>query len=231
MTLLQLDASARPGRAGTHSHGSLTRRLTHRFVQGWKSNCLGDEVIYRDLGATPPSHIDGAWIEAAFAGPEQWEPRMAAVLAESDRLIEEVLAADVLLIGAPLYNFGMPAALKTWIDQIVRVGKTVDFDPSKLDDPFTPLLTDRERHAVILSSRGGQGLEPGGELAHMNHLEPHVKTALGFIGIEQFHCVAIECQEFGGELLAASIANAESQVDRLVNSLAKSLNPVALASA
>ncbi len=214
--ILQLDASARPGRAGTHEHGSHSRNLTHRFVERWQSRRPRDTVTYRDVGGTPPSFIDQPWIQAAFTAAEQQESWMADTLAESDRLIDELIAADVLVIGAPLYNFGMPAALKAWVDQVVRMDRTVAYDPSTPEDPFTPLLADRPRHAVILSSRGGTGFEPGGELAHMNHLEPSLTTVLEFIGITNIHSVAIENQEEGGEALAASVAEAKRRVDALV---------------
>lgn len=202
--LLQLDASARPGLAGIDEHGSLSRLLTHRFVAGWQARQPEATVTHRDVGATPPAFIDQRWIQAAFTPAERQAPWMAEVLAESDRLIDELRAADVVVIGAPLYNFGMPAALKAWVDQVVRMGRTVEYDPSRPDDPFIPLLDDRPRHAVILASRGGAGFEPGGALAHMNHLEPGLATVLGFIGITRIHRVAIEHQEEGGERLAAS---------------------------
>lgn len=221
--ILQLDASARPGRAGTHEHGSHSRNLTHRFVARWQSQRPGDTVTHRDAGGTPPSFIDQQWIQAAFTPPEQHEPWMDSTLAESDRLIDELVAADILVIGAPLYNFGMPAALKAWVDQVVRMGRTVDYDPSTPEDPFTPLLADRPRHAVILSSRGGAGFEPGGELAHMNHLEPSLTTVLEFIGITNVHCIAVENQEEGGDVLAASVAEAERRVDALVARLQETL--------
>lgn len=217
--ILQLDASARPGLAGIDEHGSLSRRLTHRFATGWQARQPEAIVTHRDVGGSPPSFIDQRWIQAAFTPPERQEPWMAEVLAESDRLIDELTAADVVVIGAPLYNFGMPAALKAWVDLVVRMGRTVDYDPSRPDAPFTPRLADRPRHAIILSSRGGAGFEPGGELAHMNHLEPGLSTALEFIGITRIHRVAIEHQEEGGEQLAASIAAAERQVDALIGRL------------
>ena len=90
---------------------------------------------------------------------------MHDTLIESDQLVDELIAADVLLIGAPLYNFGMPAALKAWIDQIVRPGRTVDINEGNLLEPYVPLLADRQRHALILSTRGGIGFGLGGEMA------------------------------------------------------------------
>ena len=223
--LLQLDASARPGLAGKDLHGSHSRNLSQRFVSQWLARRGQDTLTYRDIGQNPPSITSHDWIAAAFTADAQREPWMHDALAESDVLINELLAADVLVIGTPLYNFGMPAALKAWVDQIVRVDRTVAFDASNTVEPFTPLLADRPRHAVILSARGGIGLGPGGAMAHMNHLEPNLITALGFIGITHVHQIAIEGQEFGGELLAASVAKALSQVDALVLHLQRALQP------
>lgn len=227
--ILQIDASARPGFAGKDDHGSHSRNLTHQFVNHWLSQNPQDTITHRDVGLTPPSFVSHQWIQSAFASPEKWEPWMADVLAESDELVNELLAADILVIGAPLYNFGMPAALKAWVDQVVRVGRTVDYDPSIPEAPFTPRLIDRPRHAVILSSRGGTGFNPGGELAHMNHLEPALSTVLEFIGITNIHSIAVEDQEAGGELLAASVASAVRQVGDLVNQLQRAfrMGPVA----
>ena len=89
--ILQLDASARPGRAGIHEHGSHSRSLTHRFVSRWQAQRPGDTVTYRDIGGTPPSFIDQQWIQAAFAPPEKHEPWMNDTLAESDQLIDELV--------------------------------------------------------------------------------------------------------------------------------------------
>ncbi|VXB24360.1 FMN-dependent NADH-azoreductase [Pseudomonas sp. 8BK] len=221
--ILHLDASARPGLAGKDQHGSHSRNLTQRFVSQWLARRGQDSLTYRDIGQNPPSFISHDWIAAAFTPAEQREPWMQETLAESDLLVDELLAADVLLIGAPLYNFGMPAALKAWIDQIVRAGRTVDINEGNPLDPYVPLLADRPRHAVILSARGGIGFGVGGEMAHMNHLEPNLITALGFIGITQVHQIAIEGQEVGGELLAESVAQALSQVDALVLKLQRAL--------
>lgn len=221
--LLHLDASARPGLAGKDLHGSHSRNLSQRFVSQWLARRGQDSLTYRDIGQNPPPFIDHDWIAASFTAEPQREPWMRETLAESDRLVDELVAADVLVIGAPLYNFGMPAALKAWVDQVVRPGRTVDVDESNPLDPYVPLLADRPRHAVILSARGGIGFDPGGAMAHMNHLEPNLITALGFIGITRVHQIAIEGQEVGGELLAESVARALSKVDALVAELQRTL--------
>jgi FMN-dependent NADH-azoreductase len=221
--LLHLDASARPGLAGKDLHGSHSRNLSQRFVSQWLARRGQDSLTYRDIGQNPPTIIDHDWIAAAFTADEQREPWMHDTLQESALLIDELLAADVLVIGTPLYNFSMPAALKAWIDQIVRTDRTVAFDASNPLDPYIPLLADRPRHAVILTARGGVGFDAGGAMAHMNHLESSLITALGFIGITRVHQIAIEGQEVGGELLAASVTQALSQVDALVEHLQREL--------
>lgn len=215
--ILHLDASARPGRAGIDPHGSVTRLLTRRVVDRWQTLRPDTAVTYRDVGAAPPAPVSAAWIEAAFAPEAAHAPWMDEVLAESDQLIEEVRAADALVLGVPLYNFSVPSAFKAWIDNIIRIGRTVIVNPDSLDDPYTPLLADRP--VILIVSRGGFGMNEGGPLAHMNHLEASVRTALGFIGLTSLHEVAVEYQELGGDLLASSLRNAETRLDELVMSL------------
>ncbi|MGQ7263556.1 FMN-dependent NADH-azoreductase [Vreelandella sp. V005] len=217
--ILHIDASARPGIAGTDNHGSHSRHLTYQFVSQWQSSRPQDTVTYRDIGQNPPSIISHDWIASAFTPEERLEPWMKEALAESDQLVDELIAADIVVIGTPLYNFGMPATLKAWIDQVVRAGRTVEFDDSNPLDPYVPKLTDRERHAVVLTARGGVNMAPGEEMAHMNHLEPHLATALTFIGISRVHYIAIEGQEAGGEVLAKSVADAIKKVETLVEEL------------
>ncbi|NYZ61789.1 FMN-dependent NADH-azoreductase [Luteimonas deserti] len=217
-TLLHIDASARPGLAGAAAHGSHSRALSARFVERWLRAAPDTTVLRRDIGLAPPAHVDHAWIAAAFAAPSDATGAMRARLAESDRLIDELFAADVVVIGTALYNFGMPSTLKAWVDNIIRVGRTVDIDPSRAD-PYTPLLADRPRTAVVLAARGGHDQDPGGACAHMNHLEAHLRVALDFIGLRDMRSIAVEHQEAGGARLAASVAAAERAVDALVDRL------------
>ena len=227
--ILQLDVSARPGLAGKDLHGSHSRNLSQRFVSQWLAQRPQDTTTYRDIGKHPPACVSHDLIAASFTPEAQREPWMHETLAESNQLADELIAADILVIGVPMYNFGMPAALKAWIDQVVRPGKTVDIDTSNPADPYTPLLADRPRHAVILSARGGVGFGPGGELEALNHLEPALITALGFMGITQIHQIAIEGQELGGEVLASSVAQANAVVDALVQQLQQATQAAELA--
>lgn len=148
---------------------------------------------------------------------------MSEALALSDTLVDELIGADLIVAGVPMYNFGMPAAFKAWIDQIVRVGRTFGFDRSREGAPYWPLLTDRPRRLVILSSRGDYGYAD--RLRAMNHVEDGIRTAMGYIGITEVHAVAAEYDEFGGQSLARSLATAEAEVDPLVDRLMRDVAP------
>lgn len=219
-TLLQIDASARPGRSGTTAHGSHTRRLTHRFAMRWLEAEPTARILHRDVGQNPPRVVDARWIHAAFTPASAREPWMREALRESDELVDELLQADVIVAGVPMYNFGPPAQFKAWIDNIVRVGRTFGFDRQRAGLPYWPLLAGQGRRLVVLSSRGDHGYGPGQRQARVNHVEGSVNAALAYLGITEAHGAAVEYDEFADDRLAASIAQAELEVDALVRALA-----------
>ncbi len=218
-TLLHIDASARSGRSGTDPHGSHSRRLTDRFVRQWLAAQPDSEVLYRDVGQQPPAPVSAEWIHAAFTPAAQREPWMHEVLRQSDELVDELMRADVIVAGVPMYNFGPPAQFKAYIDNIVRVGRTFGFDRSRAGDPYWPLLADRGKRLIILSSRGDYGYDADGRASERNHVEPAVRSAFGYIGITDSHSIAVEYDEFADERLAESIRQAEAAVDELVSKL------------
>lgn len=222
LNILQIDASARPGLSGIDPRGSHTRRLTRRFIERWQEARPQDSVTYRDVGQQPPSPVSGDWIAAAFTRPERRDEAARACLAESDMLVQELLRADLIVIGAPMYNFGLPAQLKAWLDNVVRVGVTFGFDRSRQGEPYWPMLPPGKR-LVILSSRGDYGYDPGGRLGDINLVERGLSVPMGYIGLTQTHSIAIEYDEFGDERLRASISAAETAVDNLVEELVQNL--------
>lgn len=220
-TLLQLDSSARPAGSDMASFGSHSRRLGARFLAGWRARRPQDRVLYRDLGQNPPRPVSAQWIHAAFTKPEERSPWMDAVLQESDMLVDELLAADLIVAGVPMYNFNVPAQFKAYIDNIVRVGRTFGFDRKRKGEPYWPLLAGMNKTLVILSSRGDFGYGPSERIAHLNHVEPSIRTAFGYIGVTDVHSIAVEYDEFADDRLARSIAAAEAAVDGLVARLAE----------
>lgn len=171
-TVLRLDAGAdRPG--------SVTRSLADEVVE--RLSGRGDiDVVHRDLTAGMP-FVDGAWVGAAFAGGD------AGALATSDELVGELEAADVVVISAPIYNFGVPAALKAWIDQVSRAGRTFRYT----EDGPVGLL--EGKRAVLVTASGGTEIEGPADFA-----VPYLRFVLGFLGITEVTVVAAEQQNLRG---------------------------------
>lgn len=214
VTLLRIDASAqRPGR-------SLTRSLTQMFVETFVAARPDTHVITRDVGQTPIPAIDHRFIEAAFTPSDQRQPGMAERLALSDTLIAEVERADILVMGAPMYNYGMPAALKAWVDQVARISRTFSFDLGRGDFPIQPIL--HGKTLVVLSSRGEFGFQPGGLRGHLNTLDPGIAACAHYLGVapSDIETIAIEYQEFKDSRHSQSVANARAETHALALRLA-----------
>jgi len=211
-TILHIDASARLGR----SH---TRRLSARFVEAWLARRPHDTVIRRDVGLEPPPPVTEDWIAAAFTRPERRTPEMRATLTVSDALVDELERADLIVAGVPMYNFGLPAQMKAWVDNIVRVGRTFGFDRSRQGEPYWPMLSGKR--LVTLGARGDWGYGPGERLAGLNHVEPHLQTVFRYIGITDAVSVAAEYDEFADERIRQSLQAAEAEIDRLVARMAE----------
>jgi FMN-dependent NADH-azoreductase len=210
-TVLQIDASARTER----SH---TRYLTGLFGKEWRSLRPDDRIVMREIGTQPPPPVDEPWIVAAFTPPQNRSLVMQEVLSFSDTLVEELIQADLIVLGTPMYNFGMPAQLKAYVDQVVRVGRTFELDLSNRQQPYRPLLVDKRM--LVITAAGDGGYQPGGPLEHMNHLDPHISTVFGFIGIRDVSFVGVNYDEFTDDRIKRSLANAETAVRRLADDLA-----------
>lgn len=214
-TLLRIDASAQL------EERSLTRHLTGVFTRTFLTNAPDTRVIDRDVGLNPVPAIDHKFIHAAFTPTEDREPWMNERLALSDTLIDEVIAADILVIGAPMYNYGMPSALKAWIDHVARIGKTFSFDLARGDTPIEAILSGKR--LVVLSARGEFGFAPGGVRAHLNALDPALAACAHYFGVTQddIEIIAIEYQEFKDDRFRASFDMAETRTRDLAAKMAR----------
>jgi FMN-dependent NADH-azoreductase len=210
-TLLHIDASPRGER-------SLSRKLSKAFVEAWVGRRPDTAVIIRDIGRTPPSLTTESWIGAVFSAADQLTPAQREETRLSDELIDELDRADLIVIGAPMHNYGMPAALKAWFDNVIRIGKTFTFDLARGDYPLQPIMSGKT--LVILSSRGEFGFGPGGVREGMNHLETHIRTCAHYLGVEDSHLIAIDYQEFNDERHQRSVADAYAAIPVLVDQLA-----------
>jgi FMN-dependent NADH-azoreductase len=188
--------------------------MTREFVEQWKQTHPHDTVTYRDIGLNPVPHVDEPWIAAAFSPPEQHTPELREAIRLSDQLVDEFLAADVYVIGVPMYNFSVPSGFKAYIDQIVRIGRTYAYEPNEVAYVYEPLVLGKKM--FIVEARGDSGFEPGGRYEKMNHHDPFLTTIFGFMGITDITFIHVENDEYGGQKLAESIANARAKIAELV---------------
>ena len=142
------------------------------------------------------------------------------VLSISDQLIAEVSSSDILVISSPMYNYGMPAQLKAWFDQIIRINKTFDFDLARGDFPLQPLLAGKI--LIIITSSGEFGFEKDGIRHDMSHLVPHIRTLSKYLGVEKTYEITSEYQEFGDQRHIESLENAFQKTEEVVSKLADS---------
>lgn len=173
--LLQIESSPR-------GEESVSRRITGRYAEAWLAAHPGATHTVRDLALTPPPYVDSDWIAAAFSPVDAHDERAARAIAISDALVDEVEAADVLLIGAPIFNLGVPAVLKAWFDQVIRAGRTFRVGETGPE----PLLTGKR--AIVVRASGNDFDEA---FAHWDHHTPHLRSMLGFIGITDVEVVAV----------------------------------------
>jgi FMN-dependent NADH-azoreductase len=172
ITLLRVDVS--PG--GDHS---VSKQLGDYFERHWLSGQLDRQVVCADLASSPPPLMTEKFIQAAFTPPEEIDANGRAALTYSDHALTQIADAHLLLITTPMYNFGLPAALKAWFDQIIRIGVTFGTtnDPT---NPYLPLLP--RRPVVVITARGNAQIVTGGALQQFDFLTPHLRTLLTFIG-------------------------------------------------
>jgi FMN-dependent NADH-azoreductase len=171
---------------------SVTRPLVAQFVDRWCREHPGTEVVHRDVGRNPPPHLDEVTIGAFFTAPAERNPGQRQAIALSDTLVDELEAADALVIAAPMHNFTISAALKSYIDLVARVGRTFEYT----DQGPVGLLKNRPVY-VITSSGGSYG--EGSPAAPLNHRDGLLKTVLGFIGLTDLHFIHAEGVAGGGE--------------------------------
>ncbi|WP_137886662.1 FMN-dependent NADH-azoreductase [Pseudomonas sp. 2FE] len=192
--VLVIESSAR-------QQGSVSRELTAQFIAQWQAAHPADQVTVRDVAVEQVPHLDlnllGGWMTPA----EQQTAAEKAALARSNTLTDELLAADVLVLAAPMYNFAIPSTLKSWLDHVLRAGVTFKYT----DTGPQGLLTGKR--AYVLTARGG--IYAG---SSMDHQEPYLRQALGFIGIHEVDFIHAEGLNLGGEFQEKGLSQAKAQL-------------------
>jgi FMN-dependent NADH-azoreductase len=185
---------------------SVSRRLTRELADTLQRRDPSARIVRRDIGAAPVPHLTEATVPAIRAGlADSLEAERALEL--SNELIAELKDADVLVIGAPMYNFGMPSTLKAWFDHVLRAGITFRYSEAG------PEGLVKGKKAIVVETRAG--LYSEGPAAAMDSQEPHLRTLLGFMGVNDVTFVRAERLAFGPEAAAAAVAEAIRQIETL----------------
>ncbi len=200
-TLLHIDSSPMV-------ETGVTRRLTAYFAECWRAQNPTGRVIRRDVGTAPPPHPDARTLEAIGKDDADRtdEDRRAAAL--SDRLLEELEAADVIVIGSPMYNFSVTSGLKAWFDLVSRPGRTFRYTADGVEGML------RDKQVVVLTGRGGFYARDAAGAAQ-DHQAGLVRTFFAFLGLEDVRFIHAEGQGIGPETAAAEESAARGAVEAL----------------
>ena len=188
---------------------SVSRTLSAEIVAREKELHPGIEATYKDLGSNPSPHLTGAHM-AAFQGAPVNDAALGADLAFGAAYIDELYAADIIVIGAPMYNFTVSTQLKAWIDRIVVATRTF-----KYSENGAPVGLVTGKRALIASSRGGVYAE-GSPAAPLEHHETYLRGVLGFIGITDVTVIRAEGVAFGPEAKLAALDKAREEIAALL---------------
>lgn len=198
MQILRIDSST----TGDHS---ISRKLTDELVAHFIAKHPGAKVVTRDLVAAPLAHIDAVTTAAIRTPPESHQGAVAAALPAERAVLEEFLASDVVIVGAPMYNFSIPSQLKAWLDRLGVPGVTFSYSAEG------PKGLAGGRKVVVASARGGEYSTD--QLAE--NQESLLATFFGFIGVDDLHFVRVEKAGYGPEAVAAGMAAAKEAIAQL----------------
>jgi FMN-dependent NADH-azoreductase len=194
LKILRIDSSGR-------QHGSSSRALADELVAALADRYGQVQLVKRDLAESIP-HVDQAWIEANFTPEENRSDSQRKVLSFSDLLVAELKEAEVLVFGVPIYNFGVPAAMKAWVDMIARARLTFAYTENG------PVGLLREKKAFIVVASGGVGVDSPVDFA-----TPYMRQALKFVGITDIEVIVADQQNIRGE---ESVSAARAQIANAV---------------
>jgi len=198
-TLLLINASPR----GERSH---SRKLADDYLAAWRAAHPAGRAVVRDLAVEAPPFVNEAWVEGAFTPAAGHSPAAREAIRISDHYVDELLAADEIAIATPMYNLSIPAVLKAWIDQIVRMGRTVA--PSA--GGFEGLAKGRRVRVLVAS---GSDFRPGSPGSGYNFVESYLRAVLGFIGLTDVTFVYAHSLNAGRR--DASLAEARTAIQAL----------------
>jgi FMN-dependent NADH-azoreductase len=187
---------------------SVSRSLSAAVLARLKAANPQIEVTYRDLAATPIPHLTGSLFAARQAGPEPQDPALQADLALGSAVLDEFLAADIVVLGLGFYNFGVPSQVKAWVDRLAVAGKTFRYGANGPEGLVAG------KRVILAISRGGF-YGPGTPAQSLEHAETYLRGIFAFFGITQIEVVSAEGVAFGPEARQSAIAKAHAYIDAL----------------
>ena len=197
MKLLHIDSSI----LGTQS---ASRELGTAWVQAWRGAHRDAQVSYRDLVADPLPHLSGEVVATRFGAVAQ-SPEISRLVERDDAVLAEFLAADTVVIGAPMYNFSVPSQLKAWIDRIAVAGKTFRYTEAG------PIGMVNGKKIVVISSRGG--VYSSGPASAFDHQESYLRSVFAFLGVTDIEFIRVEALNMGADKRAESMAAAHRTIE------------------
>ena len=201
-TLLHIDSSPR--------HDSTSSSLAAKFVENYKAKHTDTKVLHHNTTLETLPYVTEMMINGGFTPPDKRSPEMKEALAFSDKLTQEVLDADAIVFGIPMWNFSIPASLKAWVDLIVRNGLTFQYGPA---GPVGLIPAGKKVYAF--AARGGAYNKDSPAHAY-DMQEPYLRGILGFLGLTDLSFIAANNQARGPEEAKAGLALAEAEMEKLL---------------
>lgn len=198
MQILRIDSA-------TTGENSVSRKLTAAIAEHFREKHPDAKWIERDFATDPLPHLDRASTGAIRQPPETHDEAMKAVFDKERAVLDEFLASDIVILGAPMYNFSVPSSIKAWLDRLGAPGVTFRYSEAG------PEGLAGGRRVIVASSRGGQ-YEMDGPFEHQ---ETYLRDLFGFIGITDVEFIRAEKTGFGPEAVAEALAQAQERIDQL----------------
>jgi FMN-dependent NADH-azoreductase len=188
---------------------SKSAAVAEEFIASWRGKHPGATVTVRDLGASPVAHLELGHLAAVTTPAEKRTSAQVESVALGDSLIDEVEAADTIVIASPMYNFSISSNLKAWIDHVVRAGRTFRYTEEGKPEGLL-----KNKKVLIVTGRGGIYSE--GPFSTLDFQEPYLRAVLGFIGLTNVSFVHVEGQRISPEAAAQGLAKARAEVASLL---------------
>lgn len=187
---------------------SQSNQLTHYFSELWQHSFPGGSVLIRDVVKRPVSHLSAERLKAITMSEKQTLKKRCSIVEEADIFLQEVVSADVIVLGAPMYNYSIASQLKSWFDHLARAGVSFKYTEKG------PVGLLGSKPVIVISTKGGHFQGKG-----IDHQSPFIKQFFEFIGIHETYFVHVEGLDLGKEVQKESIKEAKTKIAQIIREL------------